>query len=350
MEWNDPDLAWNTSIYSSDQVVLPADTIWTPSLTVINAVSLTQKHGSKDVLVYSNGTVEHSLILKTVVSCEVNMFKYPFVRDACPIPINGWNVHGCGLSLVFGQVESINGDSGDWVTEDVKLIKGDDRPDRNYLFVYVSIRYFGPVVTLLLPSALIIIADVASFALPIGGGERISFKVTLVLSFIMFLLILNDLLPGEGQCNPILRIHFCMSLVLLVLSMLTSMLFTRVAKDGGIFLSILIKCCKSKDSASDDKDDQDKLGDDETTSDDNVSVIKVNAPEEENGSLQKVVHFIERLDAQEKKNKRCERLANKLDKAYFWFYLILCMVYTAALVYLFVSYKCDVDHLGFWNK
>lgn len=349
MEWNDPGLAWNTSIYSSDQVILPADKIWTPSLNVINAVSLTQKHGSKDVLVYSNGTVKHIVILKTVVSCQVNMFKYPFVRDACPIPINAWNLNGCGLSLVFGEVTSATGDNGDWVTENVKLMKDNNRTDRNYLRVFVSIRYFGPVVTLLLPSALIIIADVASSALPIGGGERVSFKVTLVLSFIMFLLILNDLLPGEGQCSPILRIHFCISLILLVLSMLTSMLFTRVAKDGGILFGLLIKCRKSKDPASDDKDDRDELVDDETKSDDKVSVIKVTVPKEENGGLQKVIHFIERLDAQQKKSKRCESLANKLDKAYFWFYLILCLVYTAVLIYLFVSYTCDVNHLGFWK-
>lgn len=57
----------------------------------------------------------------------------------------------------------------------------------------------------MLPSILIVLADIISFALPLGGGERNSFKVTLVLSFTMFLLILNNVLPGDSQCNPIIR-------------------------------------------------------------------------------------------------------------------------------------------------
>lgn len=56
----------------------------------------------------------------------------------------------------------------------------------------------------MLPSILIILADVVSFSLPLTGGERNSFKVTLVLSFTMFLIILNDVLPGDSQCSPVI--------------------------------------------------------------------------------------------------------------------------------------------------
>lgn len=57
----------------------------------------------------------------------------------------------------------------------------------------------------MLPSILIILADMISFSLPLTGGERNSFKVTLVLSFTMFLVILNDILPGDSQCSPVIR-------------------------------------------------------------------------------------------------------------------------------------------------
>lgn len=71
--------------------------------------------------------------------------------------------------------------------------------------VRLKMKFINPFITLMLPSILIILADVVSFALPLGGGERNSFKVTLVLSFIMFLVILNDALPGDSQCSPIIR-------------------------------------------------------------------------------------------------------------------------------------------------
>lgn len=71
--------------------------------------------------------------------------------------------------------------------------------------VSLSIKYVNPFITLMLPSILIVLADVVSFALPLGGGERNSFKVTLVLSFTMFLIILNNVLPGDSQCSPVIR-------------------------------------------------------------------------------------------------------------------------------------------------
>lgn len=68
----------------------------------------------------------------------------------------------------------------------------------------MKIREQNPFITLLLPSILLILADMVSFALPLRCGERNSFKVTLVLSFTMFLLILNDQLPGDSECGPII--------------------------------------------------------------------------------------------------------------------------------------------------
>lgn len=62
----------------------------------------------------------------------------------------------------------------------------------------------NPFITLMLPSILIILADMISFALPLEGGKRSGFKVTLVLSFTMFLTILNDQLPGDSQCSPVI--------------------------------------------------------------------------------------------------------------------------------------------------
>ncbi|XP_029630476.1 5-hydroxytryptamine receptor 3A [Salmo trutta] len=205
LSWEDPDLSWNTSVYHHDMVVLPVSKIWTPELHVTNGVQTTIKHSNKDLLVHSNGTIEHMVIMNTVVGCEVNLYNYPFASDFCPIAINVWALKGCGMFLNFGAVSTTSANRGDWLTENVKLDAKGGRDDRNYLWVSLKMRSENPFLSLVLPSILIIVADVVSLALPLGGGERISFKVTLVLSFIMFLIILNDLLPGGGQCSPIIR-------------------------------------------------------------------------------------------------------------------------------------------------
>lgn len=51
-------------------------------------------HSSQDLLVYSNGTVKHSVIINAEINCEVNLFNYPFAFDACPVAIQAWTKEG----------------------------------------------------------------------------------------------------------------------------------------------------------------------------------------------------------------------------------------------------------------
>ncbi|XP_064815067.1 5-hydroxytryptamine receptor 3A-like isoform X1 [Oncorhynchus masou masou] len=335
LSWEDPDLSWNTSVYHHDMVVLPVSKIWTPELHVTNGVQTIMKHGNKDLLVHSNGTIEHMVIMNTVVGCEVNLYNYPFASDFCPIAINVWALKGCGMFLNFGKVSTTSANRGDWLTEEVELNTKGGRDDRNYLWVSLKMRSENPFLSLVLPSILIIVADVVSFSLPLGGGERISFKVTLVLSFIMFLIILNDLLPGGGQCSPIIRKHFCFCLVILVLSTLQSMVLTRLAKCGTLWPCSL---SKSKDSLLKDTDNEE-----ESKSDINVS------EEEKNTALQKVVKFLNKMAAQDQKNAIHHRFANKVDLICFCIYLTVLIVYAVVILYFSFGSRCKINQLDFWS-
>ena len=60
------------------------------------------------------------------------------------------------------------------------------------------------VVNLLIPSAFLITLDIFSFLLPPHSVDRCAFKMTLILGYTVFLLIMNDLLPVTGYTTPIL--------------------------------------------------------------------------------------------------------------------------------------------------
>ncbi|XP_070780086.1 5-hydroxytryptamine receptor 3A-like [Enoplosus armatus] len=334
--WTDAELQWDTSVYEFDEVVLPVHKVWTPELHVTNGILTTMKHSSRDLLVFSNGTVKHAVIINAEVNCEVNLFNYPFAADSCPVAIQSWSTEGCGTQLEFGHLKVIDGTHGDWQTESALLQK--QRDDRHYLLVILRVNYLNPFITLMLPSILIVLADVVSFALPLGGGERNSFKVTLVLSFTMFLIILNNELPGDSQCGPIIRTHFCICLVLLVLSMLVSMVLTRLAKDGS-----LIFCCCSKEPVPEKKQETE---DEEAKAD--ISVVQLNASEDDSRMLRKVVNFLEDIDAKTLESERHEVFANKVDKAFFWCYLFFGTIYFCAMFYVMVKYTCTVNHFDFW--
>ncbi|KAM3598439.1 uncharacterized protein V6R79_018049 [Siganus canaliculatus] len=339
LTWRDPDLAWNTSVYPYDDVVLPVSKIWTPELHVTNGIKTTMKHSSRDLMAYSNGTVKHSVIINAEVNCEVNLFNYPFAEDECPVAIQTWSNDGCGTGLVFGQLRMVDGTHGDWRTDNAELRK--QRDDRNYIMVALSIKYLNPFITLLLPSVLIVLADVVSFALPLGGGERNSFKVTLVLSFTMFLIILNDELPGDSQCSPIIRTHFCVCLVLMVLSMLVSLVLTRLATDGSF-----IFCCSFKQTEQEKTGDTENKEDEEAKAD--ISVIQVNASDEHGQMLKKVVNFLQFLETKQLESDRHLIFADRIDKIFFCIYLTFGTLYFIAMTIVMVKYRCSVNHFDFW--
>ncbi|XP_017280905.1 zinc-activated ligand-gated ion channel-like [Kryptolebias marmoratus] len=338
VEWLDPALAWDMSVYKFDRVVLPVKKIWTPQLHVTNGITTSMKHASDDLVVFSNGRVVHRVIINAEVNCEVNLFNYPFAGDECPVAIQTFSTGDCGTGLRLGDVRMIDGSHGDWQTDFATLKK--QRDDRNYITVGLSIKYSNPFITLLLPSILIVLADLVSFALPLRGGERNTFKVTLALSFTMFLNILNNELPGDSQCSPIIRTHFCICLILLVLSMLVSMMLTGVAKDG-----LLIFNCFSKCSARRDKGNSDENKDEEIKAD--ISVVHLDVSEDIQ-MLRKVVKFLEALDTKKQKHAKYEKIANRGDKIFFWFYFFVASSYITAMTCVMVKYKCKVNHFDFW--
>ncbi|XP_024920453.1 5-hydroxytryptamine receptor 3A-like isoform X2 [Cynoglossus semilaevis] len=336
--WTDPGLTWNTSVYHYDQVVLPVEKVWTPEIHVTNGIRTRMHQYSNDLLLFSNGTLVHTVIIMAEVNCEVNLFNYPFAEDACPVAIQTWAVAGCGTSLRLGNLKMIDSSHGDWETLGVSFEKQSE--DQNYIWVLLRIKHFNPFITLMFPTILIVLADVVSFSLPLGGGERNTFKVTLVLSHTMLLTILNEKLPGDSQCSPIIRLHFCICLVLLFLSMLVSLVLTRVAKEG----SIIFCCCPKKNatkSTGNKKEDTEAKGD--------ISVIKLNGPEEENQMLQRVVKILQSFENKELENEKYQNRANAIDKAFFWLYFVCSTLYFCSMLTVMRTYECTVNHFNFWD-
>ncbi|KAM9394365.1 ligand-gated cation channel ZACN-like isoform 2-T2 [Pholidichthys leucotaenia] len=338
LEWVDPDLKWDRSVYPYEEVVVPVSSIWTPDLLITNAISTSMKHSSRDLVVNFDGTVVHNVTINANVNCEINLFNYPFAADSCPVAIQSWSLYGCGTVLDFDEIKMVDSSHGDWETTDVTLLR--QRDDRYYIQVSLRIKHSSPFITLLLPSFLILIADLVSSALPLSGGERNCFKVTLVLSFTMFLNLLNDKLPGDSQCSPIIRQHFCVILVLLVFSMLVSMVLTRISQEGSLIL-----CCWHKDPDTKDREIKEEKDNEEANGD--ISMIPLE--ESENTQiLRKVVKFLEALDAKEARVEQNQSTANKLDKAFFWFYSFIGLGYFVAMYIVMAKYECVVNHFDFW--
>lgn len=60
------------------------------------------------------------------------------------------------------------------------------------------------VVSLLLPSIFLMVMDIVGFYLPPNSGERVSFKITLLLGYSVFLIIVSDTLPATAIGTPLI--------------------------------------------------------------------------------------------------------------------------------------------------
>ncbi|XP_016106194.1 5-hydroxytryptamine receptor 3E-like [Sinocyclocheilus grahami] len=84
------------------------------------------------------------------------------------------------------------------------------------------------VVNLIIPSSFLMIIDIMSFYLPPHSVDRSSFKMTLILGYTVFLLIMNDLLPSTANGTPLIGIYFSVCLALMTISLLETVLITCV--------------------------------------------------------------------------------------------------------------------------
>ncbi|XP_051987695.1 5-hydroxytryptamine receptor 3A-like [Xyrauchen texanus] len=342
LRWRDPELGWNKTINNISAILLPVDKIWTPGIVFENAIYETEKPYTSDVKVTQNGNVDHAIIVSLGVSCDISLFYYPFVVGECSVGINGWNQSGCGLTLKLpgkDNLSLIGGSEGEWMVVSVQVTNDILFENRTYLSVKLSINPFSATMTLILPSVLIMLADLVSFALPVYGGERNNLKVTLVLSLTMFLLILNDRLPSGGRCSPLLHYHFCFCLVSLVLSMVASIVLTRLALEDNIMFCRHSKSTKKKHCRMDQVEEIDAIA--TTKSDDLAS---------ETASLQKIVNFLENIDYKEEVTDSNEDFAERMDKICFWFFFLMYIIYFISLCIITRTEICKAQKTIPWDN
>uniref|UniRef100_A0A8D0GXM4 5-hydroxytryptamine receptor 3A n=1 Tax=Sphenodon punctatus TaxID=8508 RepID=A0A8D0GXM4_SPHPU len=72
------------------------------------------------------------------------------------------------------------------------------------------------------------VMDIIGFYLPPDSGERVSFKITLLLGYSVFLIIVSDTLPATAIGTPLIGVYFVVCMALLVISLTETILIVRL--------------------------------------------------------------------------------------------------------------------------
>uniref|UniRef100_A0A3Q1IEE1 5-hydroxytryptamine receptor 3A-like n=1 Tax=Anabas testudineus TaxID=64144 RepID=A0A3Q1IEE1_ANATE len=225
--WMNEFVSWDPAQCGTNKIALPREKFWVPDVVINEFMDENTAPDVPYVFVYNNGRIHDALPVKVVSSCNLDIYTFPFDIQRCNLGFNSYLHSAADIKIFLGKpTENITEYSkavmttmGEWELLDITAEKDQPNPGRR------STMY---VVNLLLPSCFLITVDLFSFLLPPQTVDRAAFKMTLILGYTVFMLIMNDLLPITGNTIPLINVFFSLCLVLMVASLLETIVVTNL--------------------------------------------------------------------------------------------------------------------------
>ncbi|CAD7668287.1 unnamed protein product [Nyctereutes procyonoides] len=233
LSWVDTRLAWNASLYPQHALTLPWDSLWTPGLTIQEALWVDWQDQSPRARVGPDGHVDLYLALTTETNCDFELLHFP--RDQSDCNLSFYALSNTVLELEFrahavNEIVSVKREYVVWGLET-------QIPPRQLVPCFqVTLRLqntaLKAIIALLVPGEALLLADMCGGLLPLRATERIAYKVTLLLGYLVFHSSLVQALPSSSSCNPLLIYYFTVLLLLLFISTMETMLLAALQARG----------------------------------------------------------------------------------------------------------------------
>ncbi|KAF7646483.1 hypothetical protein LDENG_00187550, partial [Lucifuga dentata] len=193
------------------------------------------------VYVTHSGLVRNYKPIQVVTACTLNIYNFPFDVQNCSLTFQSWlhTINDINITLMRSPEElredkSLFMNQGEWellhILSKYKSfsLDNDDYYAEMKFHVVIRRRPLFYTVNLLLPSIFLMVMDVVGFYLPPDSGERVSFKITLLLGYSVFLIVVSDTLPATAIGTPLIGVYFVVCMALLVISLTETVLIVRL--------------------------------------------------------------------------------------------------------------------------
>ncbi|XP_041824790.1 5-hydroxytryptamine receptor 3A-like [Melanotaenia boesemani] len=255
--WTNEFLTWNPLDFCGiDRVTVPRSMVWIPDI-IIEEDSSDSGCVQKDpvVLLEPNGAMHTSARQRLTYTCQLNLTLFPFDMQRCNITFRSLSSDVRSIRLGTVNNDTILTRISEWfmITQgEWRLIKmetviddiliGETYWSKVLFIVTLERKPMLYVIILIVPLFYLLVLDLASFFISEDSGEKMGFKVTILLSISVLLLILKDILPSTEDNLPMIA-QFCASVFTMVwLSVLEAMLMS--------FLTDLDNYCGKKAQSS----------------------------------------------------------------------------------------------------
>ncbi|XP_034426825.1 5-hydroxytryptamine receptor 3A-like [Hippoglossus hippoglossus] len=234
MSWESQHISWNPADFCGiKNVSIPNEVLWKPDLTIEEMTEKDRAPPSPHLTIHSDGLVHEQNDLVLVSTCRMHVYQFPFDTQSCNLSFRSI-IHPSEEIHLFSNSKSKK------ATEESKDLM---RTQYEWLFININvssemINSFGfdqdviiytinmkrrsilYIVNFLLPVLFFLFLDLASFLISDNGGEKLSFKVTVLLAVTVLQLILNDILPASSNRIPLIAVYCIGVFGLMMLSLL----------------------------------------------------------------------------------------------------------------------------------
>ncbi|RVE69961.1 hypothetical protein OJAV_G00083030 [Oryzias javanicus] len=237
--WKNEFLTWNPPDFCGiDKLTIPKSLVWVPDVSIDEDASDTGSIRSDPLLILmSSGEMVTTTRQRLTSTCQLNLSLFPFDVQRCNITFSSTSYDASSLKLGPAKSSSVITSlsdqfmitQGEWKLQNMDLyqydhVNGNISVSKLRYTVLLDRKPMLYVINLILPLLYLLILDLASFFIPASSGEKLGFKVTILLSISVLLLILNDILPSTEDKLPMIA-SYCVSVFTVVwLSLLETML------------------------------------------------------------------------------------------------------------------------------
>ncbi|XP_059122876.1 5-hydroxytryptamine receptor 3A isoform X1 [Peromyscus eremicus] len=240
--WTDEFLQWTPEDFDNiTKLSIPTDSIWVPDILINEFVDVGKSPSIPYVYVHHQGEVQNYKPLQVVTACSLDIYNFPFDVQNCSLTFTSWlhTIQDINISL-WRSPEEVRSDKsvfmnqGEWELlgvltqfQEFSMETSSSYAEMKF-YVVIRRRPLFYAVSLLLPSIFLMVVDIVGFCLPPDSGERVSFKITLLLGYSVFLIIVSDTLPATAIGTPLIGVYFVVCMALLVISLAETIFIVRL--------------------------------------------------------------------------------------------------------------------------
>jgi hypothetical protein len=214
MAWKDEFLRWQPGLYDNVTFfTLPQGTMWLPDLILTNGVKNVKEWGGDLYYLYINHTGDVNWWPYDVFQtrCEVDVMYFPFDTQTCDLVFSIWNHDISMVNILPGEVRSYEyHKNGVWTLLSKKNTLGLDETklyQRLRFSFTVQRKYKFYLWNLIFPLVLLGLMKICAFFIPAQSGEKVSFAITLFLSYGVFVNLITSSLPENSDSVSLVCVY-----------------------------------------------------------------------------------------------------------------------------------------------